>query len=40
MVQAPVYGGATWHLEAEEAPESIRTSLGAALDDLTVEQIG
>jgi hypothetical protein len=40
VVQAPVYGGATWQLEAEEAPESIRYSLEAALDELTVEQVG
>jgi hypothetical protein len=36
---APVYGGATWQLEAEEAPETIRSSVEAALDELTVEQI-
>ncbi|MHB9064454.1 MAG: hypothetical protein ACYC4B_11750 [Pirellulaceae bacterium] len=39
VVQAPVYGGATWQLEAEEAPETIRYSVLAALDDLTVAQI-
>ena len=36
---APVYGGATWRLTAQEAPETIRASMVAALEVLTVEQV-
>jgi hypothetical protein len=39
-VLAPVYGGATWRLKAEVAPETIGSSMLAVLDDLTVEQVG
>jgi hypothetical protein len=39
-VLAPVYGGATWRLKAEAAPETIGSSMLAVLDDLTVEQVG
>ena len=36
---APVYGGATWRLEAGPAPELIRASMWVALDEVTVEQV-
>ncbi len=39
-VLAPVYGGATWRLKAELAPDTIRSSLVEALDEVTAEQVG
>lgn len=35
---APLYGGASWRLKAELAPETIRASVVAALDELTFDQ--